>query len=136
MSIITDGLLGSYIIAHGLGNGSGAAPTTATLSGPSTSVVGSASSNFTITLDQPAQSGGVSCVVTSSGGGDTITTSPVVIAQGVSTGTFTITASASGARTITLASTTPSLTIAGSPITLTASSASRASTGSILLAVM
>lgn len=48
-------------------------PTTATLSGPTSGTVGVASTNFTITLDQPAEAGGVDCVITDSAGGDTIT---------------------------------------------------------------
>jgi len=93
-----------------------AAPTTATLSaGASSGYVGVASANFTITLDNAAQTGGVSCPITSSVGGDTITSTPVVIASGSSTGTFTITPSTVGSRNITLGTTTPSLTIAGSP---------------------
>jgi hypothetical protein len=94
-------------------------PTTATLSGSTTGTVG-VPVTYTVTLDHPALSGGVSCPVTSSNGGDTVATSPIVIAQGSSTGTITITPSSVGARTITLGTTTPSLTIAGSPITLTA----------------
>ena len=96
-------------------------PTMATLSGPSTCVLGTPSTAFAVTLDEPAQSGGVSCTITSSVGGDTITGAPVVIGDGLSDGTFTITASSVGVRTITLTGTTPTLTIAGSPITLTAS---------------
>ncbi len=91
------------------------APTTATLSGPASGLVGAVSGNFAITLDQPAQSGGVSCPISSSVGGDTITSTPVVIASGQSTGAFTITPSTVGSRNITLGATTPSLTVAGSP---------------------
>jgi hypothetical protein len=97
--------------------GGSSAPTTATLSGPTSGTSGVASTNFTITLDNAAQSGGVSCTITDSVGGDTITSTPVVIASGQTTGTFTITPSTTGNRTITPASTSPTLTIAGSPIT-------------------
>jgi hypothetical protein len=96
------------------------APTTATLSGPPIGPVGAASTNFTITLDHAAQSGGVSCPITSSVGGDTITSTPVVIASSQITGTFTVTASTSGSRNITLGITTPSLTIDSSPLSYTA----------------
>lgn len=106
---------GSAILLEG-----SSGPTTATLSGPTTSTEGLPSTAYFITLDQPAASGGVSCAITSSVGGDTITSTPIVIAQGQTQGMFTVTASTLGARTITLASTTPSLTISGSPITLTA----------------
>lgn len=93
-----------------------ATASTATLSGPGTGPVNSASTSFTITLDAVAPSGGVSCPVTSSNGSDTVTTSPVVISAGNTSGTFTVTAINAGLRNITLATTTPSLTIAGSPI--------------------
>jgi hypothetical protein len=99
-------------------NGPTSAPTTATLSGPETGMEG-VPVTFVINLDEPAQAGGVSCVVTSSVVSDAIATSPVAIAEGETAATFTVTASLGGTHTITLASTTPSLTIAGSPITLT-----------------
>lgn len=94
-------------------------PTTATLYGPITGTAGVESTAFTIQLDQPAPSSGISCSITSSVGGDTITSTPIVIASGQMSGTFTITptVSTTGNRDITLASTTPTLTIAGSPIT-------------------
>jgi len=118
---VVGGLLGySDLVTGGLGQGPSVAPTTATLSGPFSGPVNAASSNFTVTLDQPAQSGGVSCPVASSVGGDTITSTPVVIVSGQTTGAFTITPRAlngiGGVRYITLGATTPSLTIAGSPI--------------------
>jgi len=96
-------------------------PTTATLSGPTVGLIGVISTNFTITLDQAAQSGGVSCPITSSHGGDTITSTPVVITSGNLTGTFTVTPSPHnlgdvGTRNISLGTTTPILMTAGSPI--------------------
>ena len=97
-------------------------PTTATLTGPASGLAGVASANFTITLDHPAQTGGVSCPITSSVGGDTVTTLPVVITVGNTTGTFTITPSATGSRNVTLGATTPSLTLAGTPIAYNATS--------------
>lgn len=114
------------------------APTTATLSGPTSGTVGVASTNFTITLDQAAESGGVSCVITDSVGGDTVTTSPVVISSGNTTGTFTITPSTTGDRNITLTSATKqspqsgTLTVAGSPITYNSHEAISA-TGAVML---
>lgn len=96
-------------------------PTTATLSGPTSGKVGSASTNFTITLDQPAAGGGVSCPVSSSYAGDTVTSSPVSIAASGTTGTFTITPHIPGSRNVILGATTPSLTLAGTPIAYTAS---------------
>ncbi len=106
--------------------GGGSGPTTATLSGPTIGLIGVTSTNFTITLNQAAQSGGVSCPITSSHSGDTITSTPVVIASGQTTGTFTVTPSPHnlgdvGARNITLGATTPSLTIENSPIPYLAS---------------
>ncbi len=96
-------------------------PTTATLSGPTIGLIGVPSTNFTITLNSAAGTGGVSCPVTSSHSGDSVTSTPVVIAAGQTTGTFTVTPSPHnlgdvGTRNITLGTTTPSLTIAGSPI--------------------
>jgi hypothetical protein len=99
--------------------GTSAPPTLATLSGPTSGVVG-IGADFTITLDHPAGVGGVSCPVSSSVGGDTVTSSPLVIPAGSSSGIVTITASSAGARSITLGATTPGLSLAGSPITFTA----------------
>ena len=97
--------------------------TTATLSGPTSGLVGNASTNFAITLDQPAGPGGVACTVTSSVGADTITPSSINIAQGLTVVNFTITPGTVAARTISLVSTIPTLTIAGSPITYNATGA-------------
>lgn len=90
--------------------------TTATLSGPTTGVCSVVSSNFTVTLDAVAPGGGVSVAITSTVGGDTILSTPLVIAAGNISGTFTLTPLSIGNRDISIA-TTPSLTIAGSPIT-------------------
>ena len=98
----------------------GAAPTTATLSAISTSgPVGVASSTFTITLDHAAQVS-ESFPITYSGG--TITTSPVVIGIGYSTGTFTITPGSTGAANVVLGAGTTGLTPAGTPISYNATS--------------
>ena len=94
----------------------------ATLTGPPSGPILGASSPFIITLDAGAPAGGVSCPVSSSVGGDTVTTSPVAISAGLTTGTFTVTASGAGLRNISLNTTTPSLTIAGSPIAYLATS--------------
>lgn len=90
-------------------------PTIATLSGPSAGTVGVPSSDFTITLDHPAETAGVNCVITDSVSNSEITDTPVVISNGEEIGTFTVTPGTTGNRTITLASTSPSLTIVGSP---------------------
>lgn len=92
-------------------------PTTATLSGPTKGHTSTVSQPFTITLDYPVVSGTVSCPISSSVGGDTISTSPVIFNVGESVGTFTVTpTSSTGSRNITLGTTTPSLSIADSPI--------------------
>jgi len=97
-----------------------ATASTATLSGPASGLIAAASAVFTVTLDAVAPSGGVSCPVASSDGNDTVSSSPVAIAAGQITGTFTVTPaphnlSDTGSRNITLGTTTPILTIAGSP---------------------
>jgi len=89
-------------------------PTTATLSGPSAGVVSVASTDFTITLDHAATAA-VTYTIASTVGGDTITTSPVVIAIGQTTGTFTITPHTVASRNISFTN-DRSLTLAGSPI--------------------
>ena len=94
------------------------APTTATLSGPAGGVSGSASSPFTVTLNQPA-SVADSFPVTYSGG--SITTSPVVIPVGWMSATFYVTPSGAGAANVVLGAGTTGLTVAGTPISYTAS---------------
>jgi hypothetical protein len=90
--------------------------TTATLSGPTSGNGGVASSNFTVTLDAAAGVGGVVVTPASSVGGDTITTSPFTIPAGQTTGTFQVTPSTCGNRSISI-TTSPVLTYPGSPIT-------------------
>lgn len=94
-------------------------PTSATLSGPTSGMGGVPSTNFTVTLDSAAGPGGVSVAITSTVGGDTITSTPLMIPNGSTTGTFTLTPSTIGNRDISI-TTTPALTIIGSPITYTA----------------
>jgi len=117
--ILVGGFEGPCLLTGGFSGGT-VAPTTATLSGPTSGYVGQASDLFTITLDAPAEVGGVSCTITDSVSNGEITSTPVVIAAGQSSGTFTITAGTAGNRTIALASTSPVLAIAGSPITYNA----------------
>lgn len=90
-------------------------PTTATLSGPNSGLCSVVSGVFTVTLDQPAGVGGVTVTVTDSVGGDTITATPFTIAAGHQTGTFTITPTTCGHRSISI-TTDPVLIINGSPI--------------------
>lgn len=96
-------------------------PTSATLSGPVSGECNQASTDFTVTLDQPADTGGVVVTVTSTVGGDTITSTPFTIAAGVSSGTFKLTPSSGGNRDISI-STAPTLTVVNSPWTYLAKS--------------
>jgi hypothetical protein len=76
-------------------------PTSATLFGPTAGECAINSSAFSVTLDQPADVGGVVVTVTSSVAGDTV-------------GTFTVRPSSGGTRNISI-STTPTLTVVDSP---------------------
>ncbi len=87
--------------------------TTATLSGPTSGLAGVASADFTITLDSAAAVS-ESFPITYAGG--SITTSPVVIGIGQTTGTFTVTPSSVGASNVSLGAGTTGLSIDGSPI--------------------
>jgi hypothetical protein len=89
-------------------------PTTATLTGPSGGDYLVVSTNFTVTLDQPADPGGVIVTVTDSIAGDTITSTPFTIPAGSTTGTFTITPSTYRDRNISIL-TVPALAHPGSP---------------------
>lgn len=102
--------------------------TTATLSGPTSGSVGT-SYEMTVTLDQPAPSGGVAVPVASTGaagvlaatsGGSVITS--ITVAQFATAGTYWWTPSAAGSASITIGPTTPTLTLAGSPLSFTATS--------------
>lgn len=76
-------------------------PTSVTLTGPTSGYTGVASSNFTVTLDQPATS---TIVVTPGDAvdGGTFTPSTVSITSTGTTGTFTYTAATPGTKTITV----------------------------------
>jgi alpha-beta hydrolase superfamily lysophospholipase len=78
---------------------SAAAATAITLTGPTTGVVGSASSVFTVGANGVI-SGTVVVTPTDSAGGGTFTPSSVSISSGSPTATFTYTAASSGAKTI------------------------------------
>jgi hypothetical protein len=107
-----------YSIVGAVASTAPAAPTTATLSGATSGYV-SIPVTYTITLDQPAGVGGVSCPVACTLGW-TVTSSPVVIAQGSTTGTFTVTPTTAATASVSLSATTPSLTLAGTPISVVA----------------
>lgn len=92
--------------------------TTARLSGPTTASVG-VPVTYTVSLDGLAPSGGVSCPVACTNGW-TVTTSPVVIAENRTYGTFTVTPTTENTSAVSLSATTPVLTRAGSPISLVA----------------
>jgi hypothetical protein len=98
-------------------------PTSATLTGPTSGQCDTPSSNFRVDLDAPAGGGGVMVTISSTVGGDTITPDAAFpinpIPAGNTAGFFTLTPSTLGARNISI-STTPALTISGSPITYTA----------------
>lgn len=89
---------------------------TATLTGPSTGVTGSAST-FTISLNVTADQAYTFSVTAP---GATLSTASPVIAQGQSSTTFTVTRASDGTSTVTL--THPSLSVAGSPVGHTTSS--------------
>jgi hypothetical protein len=94
--------------------------TSVTVTGPTSGSIGAPSTNFTATLDATSLS---AVVVTPSdgGAGGTFTPASVTISAGTLSGTFTYTASSSGAKTIT-ATNGSGLTNAGS-VTYTVSSA-------------
>jgi plastocyanin len=95
-------------------------PTTATLTGPTSGTTGSASSNFTVTLNAAA---GSTYTITPAGTNGTVTfvpSSPTITA-GNTTVTFTANAALDGAHSISI-TTSPTLTYSGSPIVYTTSS--------------
>lgn len=101
---------------------SAATPTTATLSGPSSGTTGSASTNFTVTLDVAADT---TYTITPAGTNGTVTFTPSSpsITTGQTSVTFTANAALDGLHDISI-TTSPSLTIAGSPVAYTTSSLS------------
>lgn len=94
-------------------------PATATLSGPISGPTGSASSNFTITLDQVADKD-YSFPITYAGG--TVTTSPVTVTTGNQSATFTVTASTNCAKNVVVGAGSTGLEILGLPHCYTSSS--------------
>lgn len=95
-------------------------PTQATLTGPTSGVTGSASSNFTVTLNSAATS---TVTITPTGTNGTVTFIPATpsITAGNTSVTFTATPTSNGAHSISIA-TSPGLTYVGSPISYTSSS--------------
>lgn len=80
-----------------------AVATGASMSGPSSGVVGAASSNFTLTLiPAGGTSAGVTYTPSSGGGGGTFTPSSVTLSTGTPSGTFTYTPASAGVKTISV----------------------------------
>lgn len=122
-----DGYDAWYIISQAVGAvATPAAASGVTMTGPTTSLNGSASSNFTLGVTPAGGtiSGTVRITPTSSVGGDTITPAYRDVSNGTPSGTFTVTASSTGARTIS-ATNNAGLTNPAT-ITLTASAAATA----------
>jgi hypothetical protein len=104
-----------------------ALPTAAMLPGRSSGIVGVQSTAFTVTVNQPASTGGVTVAPVSSGGLDTFqatsggsNVSSVTIPAGSTSVTFYLTpGGTAGNRSISI-TTSPALTYSGSPITYSA----------------
>jgi plastocyanin len=96
-------------------------PTTATLSGPSSGSTGAASTNFTVSLNRAADQ---TYTITLAGtvGSVTFTPSSPTITVGQASVTFTATPASDGAHSISF-TISPSLTLIGTPITYTSTSA-------------
>ncbi len=101
-------------------------PTTVTLTGPTSGTTGVESTAFTATLDQAAPTGGTTVSLASDGPGDVFhatsggsSVTSISIPQGSMSGTFLLVAGTAGARHVSI--TSAGLTVAGSPITYTAS---------------
>ncbi|MGO9815803.1 MAG: beta strand repeat-containing protein [Isosphaeraceae bacterium] len=100
-----------------------AVPTAATLSGPTSGIVGVQTTAFTVTLNQPASTGGVTVTPASSNGSDTFqatqggaNVSTITIPAGSTSGTFSLTpGGTTGNRTISISA--GSLSTPGSPLT-------------------
>lgn len=135
MSAAFTGLIGSPYSAFGLSWVLGApapvlGPATATLAGtPTTCVVGVESAAIVVTLDAAAPSGGTTVNLASDGSGDafhataggSVVTS-IAIVEGQTTGSALLVAGTAGARNVSI--TSAGLTVAGSPLAITASAAS------------
>lgn len=93
--------------------------TYATLSGPASGTVGVASSNFTVTLSA-TNAAATTINLSDGGGGGTFAPSSLSIAAGATTGTFTYTPASAGAKSVSITANN-GYTVAGSPLTYTAS---------------
>jgi len=108
---------------------------TATDSGPTSGLLGSQSTAFTVSLNQPAAPGGVTVTPVSTNGSDTFqaasggsNVSSVAIPAGSTSVTFYLTpGGTAGNRSISI-TTSPSLTYSGSPITYSAAAVPTAAT--------
>ena len=78
------------------------APTSLSMTGPSTSIVGSASASFTVTADAAAVST-ITLTPSDGGAGGTFSPASPTIAIGSTSTTFTYTASSTGAKTVSVA---------------------------------
>ena len=112
-----------------------AVPTAATLSGPTSGTVGIESTGFTVNLNQPAWTGGVTVTPTSSAGTDTFQATPggsnvtsLTIPAGSTSVTFYLTASGTAGNRSIAIMTSPSLTYSGSPVTYSAAAVPTAAT--------
>ena len=102
-------------------------PTAATLSGPSTGIFGTESTAFTVSVNQPAWTGGVTVTPGSTSSGDTFqatsggsNVSSVTIPAGSTSATFYLMpGGTAGNRSISI-TTSPALSYSGSPITYNA----------------
>jgi hypothetical protein len=100
-----------------------AVPTAATLSGPTSGIVGVQTTAFTVTLNQPASTGGVTVTPASRNGSDTFqatqggaNVSTITLPAGSTSGTFSLTpGGTTGNRTISISA--GSLSTPGSPLT-------------------
>lgn len=99
------------------------APTTATLSGPTSGVAGSPSADFEVTLDHGAPSGGVGVTLIDSSGGNNfvgtgVSGTTLTIPEGSASGAFKYNRATAGTSSISI--TAGGLTISGSPISYVA----------------
>jgi len=95
-------------------------PTQATLTGPTSGTTGSASSNFTVTLNSAATST-VTITPAGTNGSVTFIPSAPTITAGNTSVTFTANPASDGAHAISI-TTSPTLSYVGSPVTYTSSS--------------
>lgn len=106
--------------------------TSATLAGPVTGIDGTQSAPYTVTLNHLAGYGGVVITPASTGTGDTFqatsgggNVTTITIPAGSSSGTFYLTPNTAGSDSVSI-TTNSSLTLTGSPITVTVGSTSAA----------